>query len=53
MIRGFDAPEGVKIFHSPEAASEAARVLDAAYVIGGAQVYEAFLALRGYDVHYK
>ena len=24
-------------------ASEAARVLDAAYVIGGAQVYEAFL----------
>ena len=41
--KGFDAPEGVKIFHSPEAASEAARVLDAAYVIGGAQVYEAFL----------
>ena len=31
--KGFDAPEGVKIFHSPEAA----------YVIGGAQVYEAFL----------
>ena len=41
--KGFDAPEGVKIFHSPEAAAEAARVLDAAYVIGGAQVYEAFL----------
>jgi len=39
----FDAPEGVKIFHSPEAAVEAARALDAAYVIGGAQVYEAFL----------
>ena len=41
--KGFDAPEGVKIFHSPEAAAEAARALDAAYVIGGAQVYEAFL----------
>ena len=41
--KGFDAPEGVKIFHSPEAAAEAARVLDAAYVLGGAQVYEAFL----------
>jgi dihydrofolate reductase len=31
--KGFDAPEGVKIFHSPEAAAEAARAL----------VYEAFL----------
>ena len=41
--KGFDAPEGVKIFYSPEAAVEAARALDAAYVIGGAQVYEAFL----------
>lgn len=41
--KGFDAPEGVKIFHSPEAAAEAACALDAAYVIGGAQVYEAFL----------
>lgn len=41
--KGFDAPEGVKIFHNPEAAAEAACALDAAYVIGGAQVYEAFL----------
>ena len=41
--KGFDAPEGVKIFHSPAAAAEAARALDAAYVLGGAQVYEAFL----------
>ena len=41
--KGFDVPEGVRVFHSPEAAAEAARALDAAYVIGGAQVYEAFL----------
>ena len=26
--KGFDAPEGVKIFHNPEAAAEAARALD-------------------------
>ncbi len=37
--KGFDAPEGVRIFHSPEAAKD----LDVAYVIGGAQIYEAFL----------
>ncbi|MBK7920851.1 dihydrofolate reductase [Veillonella sp. YH-vei2232] len=41
--KGFDAPEGVRIFHSPEAVAEAAKDLDAAYVIGGAQIYEAFL----------
>ena len=42
-VKGFDVPEGVRVFHSPKAAAEAARALDAAYVIGGAQVYEAFL----------
>ena len=41
--KGFDAPEGVRIFHSTEAVAEAAKDLDAAYVIGGAQIYEAFL----------
>lgn len=40
--KGFDAPEGVRIFHSPEAVAEATKDLDAAYVIGGAQIYEAF-----------
>ena len=31
--------EGVKVFHSPEQAAEAAKDLDLAYCIGGAQVY--------------
>ncbi|ETS91753.1 dihydrofolate reductase [Veillonella sp. AS16] len=41
--KGFNAPEGVHIFHSVEAVVEASKTLDAAYIIGGAQVYEAFL----------
>ena len=31
--------EGVKVFHSPEQAAEAAQNLELAYCIGGAQVY--------------
>lgn len=31
--------EGVKVFHSPEEAAQAAKDLDLAYCIGGAQVY--------------
>ncbi len=31
--KGFDAPEGVKIFHNPEEAAEAARALDAATLL--------------------
>ena len=31
--------EGVKVFHSPEEAAQAAKGLDLAYCIGGAQVY--------------
>lgn len=41
--KGFNAPEGVRIFHSVEAVVKASKTLDAAYIIGGAQVYEAFL----------
>ncbi len=41
--KGFNAPEGVRVFSSPEAVVEAAKNLDVAYVIGGAQIYEAFL----------
>lgn len=41
--KGFDAPEGVRIFHSVEAVVEESKTLEAAYIIGGAQVYEAFL----------
>ena len=33
----------LRFSNNPEAAAEAARALDGAYVIGGAQVYEAFL----------
>ncbi|SNV71830.1 dihydrofolate reductase [Veillonella rodentium] len=41
--KGFDAPEGVRIFHSVEVVVEESKTLEAAYIIGGAQVYEAFL----------
>ena len=41
--KGFNAPEGVRVFSSPEAVVEAAKEIDVAYVIGGAQIYEAFL----------
>ena len=46
--KGFDVPEGVRVFHSPEAAAEAARALDAAYVIGGAQVYLSLIHIWMY-----
>ena len=39
----FTAPEGVTVFTSPEEAAKAARDLEVAYVIGGAQIYEAFM----------
>ena len=41
----FSAPEGVKVFTSPEEAAQAAAQLEAAYVIGGAQIYKAFMPL--------
>ena len=41
--KGFNAPEGVRVFSSPEAVVKAAKEMDVAYVIGGAQIYEAFL----------
>ena len=39
----FTALEGVTVFTSPEEAATAARDLEVAYVIGGAQIYEAFM----------
>lgn len=39
----FTALEGVTVFTSPEEAAKAARDLEVAYVIGGAQIYEAFM----------
>ncbi|WP_251422761.1 dihydrofolate reductase [Veillonella agrestimuris] len=41
--KGFNAPEGVRIFSSPQEAYEAAQSLDMAFVIGGAQIYKEFL----------
>lgn len=35
--------EGVRVFHSPEAAVKAAEALEVAYCIGGAQMYESFM----------
>ena len=35
--------KGVRVFSSPEAVVKAAKEMDVAYVIGGAQIYEAFL----------
>lgn len=43
--RALSVPEGVKVFTSPEEAAQAAQDLDAAYVIGGEQIYKAFLPL--------
>lgn len=37
----YDVPSGVRVFHSVEEAMAAARTLDMAFVIGGAQIYEA------------
>ena len=39
----FTVPDGVKVFTSPEEAAEAAKDLDVAYVIGGAQMYKAMM----------
>ena len=41
--KGFNAPDGVRVFSSVQSAYEAAQQLDVAFVIGGAQIYEAFL----------
>lgn len=41
--KGFNAPEGVRLFFSPQDAYEAAKKLDKAFVIGGAQIYKEFL----------
>ena len=40
--KGFNAPEGVRIFHNVDDIIKAAKELDLAYVIGGAQLYEVF-----------
>lgn len=43
---GYEAAhEGIRCFPTVEAAAEAARHLSIAYIIGGAQIYEAFMPL--------